>query len=180
MHVIPREPSVYAPTTMVHKDVDAMHDDFLVHLVLVEARGIIVPSEWICAFNYIQWYFRVSHYYMTPDVEGKPPRTTHQKILEEEHARAYHVVDVFPACRCIMDIAWAIIDKGMDDNGYPWEHILVLRYPLRLVNMIPVSTPFLCGYPPGGYSLILRYSWVFTDIHEFYYLIYFFKKYIVI
>ena len=29
MQVIPREPFVSAPHTMVHKDVDAMYDDFL-------------------------------------------------------------------------------------------------------------------------------------------------------
>lgn len=60
MHVVPRESFVSPSPTMLRGDVEAMHDDFLNHLVPHEARGIIIPSEWNCAFDYIQWYFRVS------------------------------------------------------------------------------------------------------------------------
>lgn len=40
---------------------DAMYDDFLNHLVLDEAQGIVDPSEWNNAFDYIQWYFKSVH-----------------------------------------------------------------------------------------------------------------------
>lgn len=41
---------------------------------------------------------------MTSEVQGDPPRAHHQEILEEEQDKTYHVVDVLPRCRHIMDI----------------------------------------------------------------------------
>lgn len=40
---------------------------------------------------------------MTPDAHGDPPRPTHQEILEEEHARINHIIDVLPACQRITE-----------------------------------------------------------------------------
>lgn len=78
MLFVPRDPSYSNSPNMVHKDVYDMYDDFLNHLVLDETQGIPPPSTWSYAYIYIQWYFRVSHPYMTPDAPGYPPRITHQ------------------------------------------------------------------------------------------------------
>lgn len=37
---------------------------------------------------------------MTLNARGDPPRSTHQHILNEEHARVDHVIDVLPTCHC--------------------------------------------------------------------------------
>ena len=81
MQFVSRDPSKYVPPTMVDKDVDAMYDDFVNHLVLAKARSIVAPSKWSYAYGYVHWYFRVSHSYMTPYIKGEPPRLAH--IIEE-------------------------------------------------------------------------------------------------
>lgn len=40
---------------------------------------------------------------MTSNALGDPPKLTHLEILEEKHARIYHVVDVLPRYQCVMD-----------------------------------------------------------------------------
>lgn len=52
------------------------------------------PQLWSVVYDYIQWFFKVSHPFVTPDVEGDQSRPTHQDILEEEHATANHVINV--------------------------------------------------------------------------------------
>lgn len=81
MQFFPRDPSISAPPTLVHRDVDTMHDDYLNHVVSDDARGTLVPNYVSVAYGYIQWYFRVSHLYMTMNALGDPPMTTHQEIL---------------------------------------------------------------------------------------------------
>lgn len=49
---------------------------------------------------------------MTPDTEDGPPKSVHQEILEEEHARTYHAVGVLLICHCIMAIRRNVITKG--------------------------------------------------------------------
>lgn len=48
--------------------------------------------------------YKVFHPYMTPHVEEDPLMSVHQKILEEEHARANNVVYVLPICHHIVVI----------------------------------------------------------------------------
>lgn len=48
---------------------------------------------------------------MTSDAQEGPPRLTHQKILEEDHARINHIIDVLHACCRIMDLARAGIER---------------------------------------------------------------------
>lgn len=43
---------------------------------------------------------------------GDPPRSPYQEILEEEHTRVDHVVDVFPICHRIITIIDDVIGKG--------------------------------------------------------------------
>lgn len=53
----------------------------------------------------------VPHPYMVQDALRDPPRPAHQDILEEEQAMTYHVVDVLPRCRYIMQIMKECIDR---------------------------------------------------------------------
>ena len=54
---------------------------------------------------------------MTLDVEGEPHRSAHQEILEEEQAKADHVIDVLPTCHRIMTLAQEVIDIGDFSEG---------------------------------------------------------------
>lgn len=49
---------------------------------------------------------------MTPYAHEVPPRSAHQKILDEEQTTEDHVVDLLPAYFRIMDIAQAGMEKG--------------------------------------------------------------------
>lgn len=64
-----------------------MYDDFYNHLVPEEAHSVLASLQSSNEFDYIQWYFRVSHPYMTPDAHGDPPWPTYQELSEEEQAR---------------------------------------------------------------------------------------------
>lgn len=55
-------------------------------------------------YNYIKWFYRVLHPYMTPDAKGDSYRSYHLEILEKEQARLDHDVDVLPICYCIVAI----------------------------------------------------------------------------
>lgn len=50
--------------------------------------------------------------------------STHQKILEEEYARASYVVDVLTRCRCIMDMEQASIDRRVFSEDFEARDIL--------------------------------------------------------
>lgn len=63
------------------------------------------------AFDHIQWYFRVSHPYMTLNAYIDAPRPTHQETLEDAHDRKDYVVDVLTTCRRIMDIVRVGIER---------------------------------------------------------------------
>lgn len=41
---------------------------------------------------------------MTPDVQGDPLKSAHQKILEQKYVMTNHVVDVLSLCHRIMAI----------------------------------------------------------------------------
>ena len=47
----------------------------------------------------------MSHPYMTSNAPGDPSKSAYQEILYEDRARVDHVVDLFPRCRCIMNLA---------------------------------------------------------------------------
>ena len=57
-------------------------------LVPDESRSTLASNDWNVAYNYIQWYFRISHPYMTLDAPGDPPRSTHQETLTGEQGRS--------------------------------------------------------------------------------------------
>lgn len=62
---------------------------------------------------------------MTLDVEGDLSKSTHQKILEKEQARASHVVDVLPICHHIVAIEREGIYRGEFDEGTPYMATLL-------------------------------------------------------
>ena len=55
----------------------------------------------------------MSHLYIVPYTLEDPLRPAHQKILEEERAKAYYVVDVFHRLRRITQIRHMGIDGGI-------------------------------------------------------------------
>lgn len=56
----------------------------------------------------------MSHPYIIHAAIGDPPRSSHQKILEEEKTQLGHAHDVLPRFLRIVEIAQADIDKCTD------------------------------------------------------------------
>lgn len=110
---ISRHTTVSAPPAMTRRDINAMFNDYLSHLILEEAHNTIVESDWSYIDGYIRWFFRVSHSYMAHAALGDSSMSAHQEILEEEHAQLNHAHDVLSRCRCIMEIAQTDIDRDI-------------------------------------------------------------------
>lgn len=89
---------------MTHRDMDTICDDYLNHLIPDEARVIIAPSDKSVVHGYIQWYFRVSHPYITADDLRDPHRITHRATLEDDRAMVDHVV----MCCLYVIISWRL------------------------------------------------------------------------
>lgn len=71
------------PSTVIRKDdVDDMFEVLYDHSVLEDVRCVSYPQPWNAVYDGIQWFYRVTHPYMTPTSEGKPHRPSHQEILE--------------------------------------------------------------------------------------------------
>lgn len=66
---------------MARKDVDTMYDDYLLQLISDEECGTQTLRDWSIAYNYIPWYFKVSHPYMTYDAPGDLSMLAHQENL---------------------------------------------------------------------------------------------------
>lgn len=111
MQFVPRDPFGSASPVMAHKDVNVMFDDYLNHLALDDTPGTLTPKYQSVTYNYIHWYFRMPHPYMTSDALGYPLKPAHQQILQEEHVMVDHDIDMLPRYRCIMDIMQVGIDK---------------------------------------------------------------------
>lgn len=62
---------------MTREDVGAMHDDYLNHLVPDATCSTLAPCDWSVEYDYIQWYFRVSHAYMIPNGPEDSHRSAH-------------------------------------------------------------------------------------------------------
>lgn len=54
---------------------------------------------------------------MTPDVLGRPPRPSHEEILENERAIDDHVIDVLSICQNIMRITYENIESELFKGG---------------------------------------------------------------
>lgn len=70
-------------------------------------------------YNYIQWFYKVLHPYMTLDAEGDPLRSVHREILEEEQTKVNHIVDVLSICHYIVTIRRESITRGEFRKGIP-------------------------------------------------------------
>lgn len=93
------------------KDHDVILNGFYSHLVSVETRSVPMGEPLAYAQGYINWFYRVSHPYMTPDVAGVPPRHTHQEILEEKRAINDNTSDLLLVCKCIVTITTDTIER---------------------------------------------------------------------
>lgn len=54
MHVIYRDPFVFVPSIMTHRDMDVMFDDYFIHMVPDEIRSTIASRDW----SYVDGYIR--------------------------------------------------------------------------------------------------------------------------
>lgn len=77
--------------------------DFYNHLIPDDARRVPALVPFTVAFGYMQWFYNVSHPYLT-HVEGVPPWPAHKEILKEVGTRDDHTQDVlyFITELCIM------------------------------------------------------------------------------
>lgn len=117
-HTILRHTIVYAPSAMIRRDMCAMFDDYLSHLVLEEARSTIAESELSYVDGYIKWFFRVSHSYIVQVTPGDPSRPGHREIIEYVRASLDHAYDVLLRCCRIVEIVHTCIDRGIFPDGY--------------------------------------------------------------
>lgn len=130
LHIIRRPPYVSAPSIVCHRDFDAILNDFYSHLVLDEAHNVLVGEPWAYAHGYIQWFYRVSHPYMTQDVAGAPPRLAHQEILEDERTKDDHTTNLSSVYQRIMTIARGAIeseDIAKDNPDMAASHTILLE-----------------------------------------------------
>lgn len=81
MHYIPIHPYVFSPLDMTRRDMDAIFDYYLNLLVPKKAHSTIAPSDWSYTYDYLWWFFRMSHPYMIQNAQGDPSRPAHLEIL---------------------------------------------------------------------------------------------------
>lgn len=66
---------------------------------------------------------------MTPDTPGRPPRPTHEEILENEQTKGNHVINVLLICQNIMEIMYEGIKSGLfqrsDDDVIAFANTIV-------------------------------------------------------
>lgn len=79
---------VYAHPIVLRWDVDQIFEAFYDHLVPKDVWCVLASHPCSAIYNYIKFFYRVSHSYMTPDAKEDPPMPILQEILEEEQARA--------------------------------------------------------------------------------------------
>ncbi|XP_050889912.1 uncharacterized protein LOC127095239 [Lathyrus oleraceus] len=79
-----RDHVVSAHPALTYRQMDAMFDDYEIHLVSEEAQSNTDKSDWSYVDEYIRWFFRVPHSYMVHAAPEDPPRLSHQEILKEE------------------------------------------------------------------------------------------------
>lgn len=77
------DPIFDAPPTMYCRDVDEIFTAYHEHLILEDVQSVPTYSPWCNAYSYIKWYYRVSNSYMMTPLDENPPRSTHQKIIQE-------------------------------------------------------------------------------------------------
>lgn len=96
---------------------DELFVDFENHLSPRKAKSTVATDDLRYEYGYMLWFFRVSHPYIIQDAPRNPPRPNHWDILEKERARADHATDVLLKSRCIMELAWDDIDRGLFLDG---------------------------------------------------------------
>lgn len=74
---IAKDPIDVAPPTDYHMDVDKIFAPYFNHVVLEDVQYVPAPHPWSTIYGYIQWFYRVTHTFMTLDAEGDPPRPAH-------------------------------------------------------------------------------------------------------
>ncbi|MCH80172.1 serine/threonine-protein phosphatase 7 long form-like protein [Trifolium medium] len=78
----PRDPAEAAPLVGNRDHVLAHFADYLERCLTVDQRGLAPVNAWDVAPEYMRWYFRMSHPYMTPLPAGDPPRPCEEDETE--------------------------------------------------------------------------------------------------
>lgn len=86
------------PSTACRRHIYVWFIDYHDHVVLYGVYNMTTPSPWSPIYWYILWFYIFSNPYIIWVSAGNPPRRSHQKILEEEHAWVDHYVDVLHSC----------------------------------------------------------------------------------
>ncbi|XP_058733913.1 uncharacterized protein LOC131605588 [Vicia villosa] len=63
-------------------ELTAIFEDWAHHLVPEEYRRTLATQSWHCVDGYVTWFYQMSHPIMTLDVPRRPPRPTHEELLE--------------------------------------------------------------------------------------------------
>lgn len=108
---------MFALPIVDHKDIDVILNDFYSHLIPDDARFVPAPDPWVVAFGYFQWFYSVSHPYVTQDFIGAPPRPVHREILEEEYVRDGHAQVVLLTCWHTATLARDALGRGDFEDG---------------------------------------------------------------
>lgn len=94
VNIILRSPFESASNSIVCRHLYDILADYEIHLVSEECRSMSATIQWPYVNGYMTWFYSVSHPVMTPDAPGRPPRSTHEEILENEQVRDDHAIDV--------------------------------------------------------------------------------------
>ena len=81
-----------------------------------EFRLLRASHMWHSMEGYTAWFFTVSHPYMTPEAEGRPPRPAHEELLENEQVEDDRVIDLLPICQSICQIGHEALDDEIIDG----------------------------------------------------------------
>lgn len=68
-YALPRNPIVVAHVIVLRKNVDVIFVDYHEHMVPKDVCNVSAPRPWSMLYGYIQWFYKVSHSYMTTDAK---------------------------------------------------------------------------------------------------------------
>ncbi|XP_058779865.1 uncharacterized protein LOC131653631 [Vicia villosa] len=99
MSMIPRSPFAAAPNIISRRDLTAIFQDLKHHLVPEEYRSMRITESWHCVDGYVTWFYQVLHPIMTLDTPWRPPRPTHEELLENQQVEDDHATNLLPICQ---------------------------------------------------------------------------------
>ncbi|XP_058774201.1 uncharacterized protein LOC131648465 [Vicia villosa] len=140
VQTIPRSPTQASRDTIARWDLNDIFEDWEQHMVPEEYRLMQESSSWQYVEGYVIWFYTVSHPIMTLDALGHPPRSAHEKILENQQL-----------------IGQEALESGIIERGSP-EAVSIME---RVVS----ETSSVVGYKrPEEYRLMQESSsWQYVE-----------------